>query len=265
MVYGSLLNDSGNLVLSTVEKDELLRESPESEVLIRRFIGSREFLRGEVRWCLYIKEDQLGLARSIDEVSRRLDAVAEHRRKSTEASTRALSDTPHRFYFSAHTEGDAMIVPRTSSERREYIPIGLLRDDTIISDAAQAIYSPPIFLFSILSSRMHMTWVRAVAGRLKTDYRYSSALCYNPFPFPELSESSKSHLEDLAFAVLDAREVHTEKTIAQMYDPDKMPESLREIHRELDEAVDRCYSKKVFPNDADRLTELFRRFVSQSS
>jgi hypothetical protein len=256
MVYGSLLNDGGNLVLSTAEKDELVSRYPESQKMIKRYIGSREFLRGTERWSLYISDNDLEIALNIPEIKRRLEAVTEKRSKSTEKSTVALAQKPHHYYFSAHKDGDSIFVPRTSAERRRYVPIGLLQDDTIISDA-QAIYNPELYLFAIISSRFHMVWVRAVAGRLKTDLRYSSALCYNTFPFPQINGELKETLESHVFKVLDERERHPEKTLAQLYDPDKMPESLRLVHHEMDLAVEQCYRRQPFNSDEERLEYLF--------
>lgn len=260
MVYGNLLNDGGNLVLSTAEKEQLILNYPEAQEIIKRYIGSREFLRGKERWCLYIPESKLGIALSIPEIKRRLNAVTEKRKNSTEKSTVAIAHQPHKYYFSAHEEGDSIIIPRTSSERRKYIPVGILHSDTIISDAAQAIYNPQLYIFALISSRMHMTWVRAVAGRLKTDYRYSSALCYNTFPFPKITESQKEILEEHVFKVLEEREQHSEKTMAQLYDPDKMPKGLRQAHREMDLAVEQCYRKQPFSSDEERLEYLFKLY-----
>ncbi len=259
MVYGTLLNDGGNLVMSTAEKNKLLDCSPEAEKLIRRYIGTREFLRGLERWCLYISSKDLELALEIPEIKRRLEAVTEKRSKSTEKSTVAIAKKPNRYYFSAHEDGYSIFVPRTSSESREYIPIGLLNGETIISDA-QAIYKPEIYIFAIISSRIHMSWVRAVAGRLKTDYRYSSALCYNTFPFPEITEMQKNTLEEHVFKVIDERESHPEKTMADLYDQDKIPDGLRLAHHEMDLAVEQCYRSRPFKSDEERLEYLFKLY-----
>ncbi len=152
---------------------------------------------------------------------------------------------------------DSIIVPRVSSENREYIPIGFLDENTVISDSAFAIYDAQLWLFGILTSKMHMAWVKAVGGRLKTDYRYSATLCYNTFPFPKITEAKKAEIEQAAEAVLIAREMHTEKTLAQMYDPAKMPANLREAHNRLDLVVESCYRLVPFHSDEERLELLF--------
>ncbi|HUN03229.1 MAG TPA: hypothetical protein PLS00_10270, partial [Niabella sp.] len=135
-----------------------------------------------------------------------------------------------------------------------------LNSDYVISDSAQAIYDAKEWVFAMITSRMHMTWLRAVAGRLKSDYRYSTALCYNTFPFPEINESQKQELEKRVYKVLAEREAHSEKTLAQLYDPDKMPDGLREAHHQLDLAVERCYRSKPFESDEERLEYLFKLY-----
>jgi hypothetical protein len=156
---------------------------------------------------------------------------------------------------------DAIFVPRVSSERREYIPIGFLEQDTVIVAPNFAIYDPETWVFAVISSRMHMAWVRAVAGRLETRIRYSSTLCYNTFPFPEISEDQKKMLTFHVHQVLQEREAHYEKTLADIYDPDKMPEGLRSAHEYLDLAIDLCYRRdKPFKSDEERLEHLFKMY-----
>ncbi|MEX2405071.1 MAG: DNA methyltransferase [Candidatus Paceibacterota bacterium] len=260
MTYGNLLNDGGNFVLTKEEKDQLIEKYPESNVLVKSYIGSQEFIRGQQRWCLYIKDDQITLAKSIPEIVSRLNKIRILRSASTEKSTRAMADFPHKYYFLAHKETSSIIIPRTSSENRDYIPMGFLDNKTIISDAAQVIYNAEPYIFAILNSRMHMTWVRAVGGRLKTDLRYSSALCYNTFPFPEISPKQKESLTSHVYNILEEREKCPEKTMADLYDPDKMPDGLREAHKYLDLAIDQIYRSKPFDSDEDRLAHLFKLY-----
>uniref|UniRef100_Q3ASJ8 site-specific DNA-methyltransferase (adenine-specific) n=1 Tax=Chlorobium chlorochromatii (strain CaD3) TaxID=340177 RepID=Q3ASJ8_CHLCH len=260
IVYGNLINDNGNLVLNESEKCELMRKYPLTENYIKLYIGSKEYLRGETRYCLYIEDDELQNAIQIPEIKKRLDAIRVHRANSSEKSTKALAPFPNRFYFQSYNNTESIIIPRTSSENREYIPIGFLSSNIIISDAAQAIYEAKPWVFGIISSRMHMTWVRAVAGRLKSDYRYSSAICYNTFPFPPITETQKKELEKHTYRVLEERENHSEKTLAQLYNPDKMPDGLREAHHQLDLAVERCYRAKPFETDEERLEYLFKLY-----
>ena len=180
--------------------------------------------------------------------------------KSSEKSTNELAPFPNRFYFQSYNNTTSIIIPRTSSENREYIPIGFLASNIIISDAAQAIYEAKPWIFGVISSRMHMTWVRAVAGRLKSDYRYSSAICYNTFPFPTISVIQKNEIEKYVYNVLDNREIYSERTLAQLYDPNKMPDSLLDAHHQLDLAVENCYRSKPFESDEERLEYLFKLY-----
>ena len=150
-----------------------------------------------------------------------------------------------------------IIVPRVSSIRRKYIPVGFISSIDIILDSAQVIYDAETYHFGVISSNIHMLWVRATAGRLKSDYRYSSAICYNHFPFPPITEKQKEILTEHTFAVLDQREKHSEKTLAQLYDPNKMPQGLKEAHHQLDLAIERCYRSKPFTSDEERLEFLF--------
>nr|WP_233195850.1 DNA methyltransferase [Aquimarina sp. MAR_2010_214] len=260
MNYGSKIVDSGHLIFSTEEKNKLITIHPKVEVLFKRLLGSAEFIRGKQRWCLYIKDDQLEFAQSIPQIAERFEKVKEFRNKSTEPSTREMSKQPHKFYYSVHNNSNSIIIPRTSSQRREYIPMGFLDGDTIVSDAASVIFNATIWNFGIITSKMHMRWVQAVGGRLKTDYRYSSQLCYNTFPFPEISQKQKEQINLHVFEILEEREKHSGKTMAQLYDPDKMPKGLKEAHHQLDLAIERCYRLKPFESDTERLEYLFKEY-----
>lgn len=265
MTYGSMINDAGNLILSDAEKNDLENKHPQSAQYIKKFIGSAEFLRGLDRWCLRIEDKDLGEARIIGSINERLNKVTEHRLGSSEKSTQALAETPNKFYFWAHRDTNSIIVPRVSSERRDYVPIGYLDENTIISDAANAIYNVDPWVFGILTSRMHMVWMKAVAGRLKTDYRYSAALVYNNLPIPSLTDKQKEMLTTHVFEVLQARENHPEKTLSELYDPDKMPSELRLAHSDLDEIVEKLYRSKPFDSDEDRLGYLFKLYQEMTA
>lgn len=260
MSYGSKIVDNGHLIFSTEEKNELLSAYPEAELLFKKLAGSAEFIRGLERWCLYISEQTLEFATSISPIAKRLEKVKLFREKSTEFTTREMAKQPHKFYYSLHNDSSSIIIPRTSSERRDYIPMGFLDGKTIVSDAASVVFNAQLWSFSILTSRIHMTWVKAVGGRLKLDYRYSSQLCYNTFPFPKISQAQKEELTQSVFKILEERENHSEKTLAQLYDPNKMPAGLFEAHRLNDLAVERCYRSKPFENDEERLEYLFKLY-----
>ncbi|MFR9641723.1 MAG: DNA methyltransferase [Rikenellaceae bacterium] len=260
MVFGNKPTDGGFLILSPTERDDIINSYPEASQLIRYYQGADSFINGDTRYCLWITDEQLELAYSIAPIKQRLDSVSEFRKKSKASCTVAYADRPHLFKQRAHISGDALIVPATTSERRIYIPIGFMDDRTIISNAAQVVYSANIFMFGILTSKMHMAWVKAVGGKLEERIRYSATICYNTFPFPKIKNDQREELERYAEEVLLTREDFPELTLAQLYDPEKMPQSLRDAHRALDLAVERCYRPEPFTSDEERLEHLFRLY-----
>ena len=260
MLKGNQPTDGGNLVLSKHERDRSIKEFPESEKFIRKYIGSREFLNGLDRWCLWIQDSDVKTAMDIPFIKERINKVKEMRLSSETTSTKKAATSSYKFIQIQDSGKKSLIIPKVSSERRNYIPIGFLDETAIVSDLAFAIYDYETYLFSVISSRMHMTWVRTVAGRLETRLRYSSDLCYNTFPFPEITDAQKKTLEDCVFEILDEREKHSEKTLSQLYDPDKMPEGLKEAHTKNDRAIDRCYRRKPFSSDDERLEYLFKLY-----
>ena len=264
MVFGNKPTDGGYLVLSPIEKEEIISEYPEASSLLRSYQGADTYINGEERFCLWISDEQLDLANSIPPISKRLDKVAEFRLESKAESTVIYANRPHLFKQRAHRDGDSIIVPRVSSEKRQYIPIGFLNSNTIVSDSAQVIYDADIFTFGVIINKMHMAWVRAVGGKLETRYRYSS-LVYNSFPFPKISNEKRKKIEEAAEEVLLSRADHPEKTLAEMYDPDKMPQDLREAHAALDDVVDSCYPGYPFANDEARLECLFKLYEKMTS
>ncbi|OOY49055.1 hypothetical protein BOV94_12635 [Solemya velum gill symbiont] len=231
-----------------------------TEKFVSKFIGAREFIQGGERYCIWIDDQDYDEANEIEVLRQKINKVREWREASDRVATKKLADTPHRFAEIRQPNTAYLAFPTVSSERRKYIPTGFIEPHVIASNQIYVIANASPYVFSIISSRMHMTWVRAVAGRLKTDYRYSSALCYNTFPFPEISGDQKENLEKCVFNVLDEREAHSEKTMAELYDPDKMPEGLRLAHHEMDLAVEQCYRSLPFKSDEERLEYLFRLY-----
>ncbi|MCT2251702.1 N-6 DNA methylase [Corynebacterium sanguinis] len=258
MSFGSM--PRGSLALEPAEAEEILSTYPVADPLLKKYAGADEFIKGKDRHCLWIEDAFVELAWSVPPIASRLEAVARQRAASDAPSTAKFADTPHRFVQIAYKPTDSIIVPRVSSERREYIPMGYLGPDTVISDAAFAVYDAEPWLFALLTSRMHMAWARAVGGKMKTDYRYSNTIVYNNFPVPELGDADKQKLTEKALRVLDVREYHCEKTLAELYDPDLMPENLRAAHRDLDDLVDSLYSKRPYESDEDRLSDLFAMY-----
>ncbi|AQX81422.1 SAM-dependent methyltransferase [Plantibacter flavus] len=262
MVRGSQPSDGGHLIMEATERDNLLAEAPQATPLIKRYMGASEFINDGQRYCLWIQSQNADQALAIPTVADRLGRVAEFRSsaKRNDGATKALAAKPWQFKQPAYKPTDSIIVPRVSSERRPYMPMGFLGPETVISDAAFAIYDAEPWLFALLNSAMHMAWTRAVGGRMKTDYRYSNTIVYNNFPVPPLSESNIEKLTVAALRVLDVREYHCEQTLAELYDPDKMPQDLRAAHAEVDALVDSIYSKKTYETEEQRLSDLFAMF-----
>lgn len=260
MVRGNEAADGGYLLLNSREKKELLLTNPGSEKFVRKTLGSDEYINGINQWCLWIKDEDLQVAKQFPGIKKRLESVRKERLKSKKNATREYGKCPHKFVGVRHQEAAAILIPRVSSEKREYIPIGILKRGAIVKDSAYAIYETSPWIFGILSSKIHIAWVRKVGGRLKSDLRYSSSICWNNFPIPQLTKEQKEIIRRKASLVLCEREKHPEKTIAELYDPQKMPAGLREAHRNLDAAVERCYRSKPFKNDEERLEHLFKLY-----
>jgi type I restriction-modification system DNA methylase subunit len=259
MLTGNSPYENNNLRFDTKTKNDILEEYPLSEIFIKRVIGADELLNDLEKWCLWITDENIELAMSIPFIKERIDKTKEFRLNGGDVA-RGLANKSHKFRYTHVSKNNQIIIPIVSSERRQYIPIGLTNNDSIVLSSAAAIYDPELFVFSILSSTVHNLWLRISAGRLDSRIRYLSALCYNTFPFPKISESQKEELTQSVFRILEERENHSEKTLAQLYDPDKMPEGLREAHRLNDLAVERCYRSKPFESDEERLEYLFKLY-----
>jgi hypothetical protein len=260
MSFGNMPNDGGGLILSKIEYLNLLDEFPYSQKFIRKFYGAAEFIKGEERYCLWIKNEDLQQAQRIPLIEQRINLSRNHRVKSKDKGTRELAKRAHQFRDLKEAREGQIIVPSVSSERREYIPTGFLKHDEVISNSAQAIYDAKPYIMSIITSKMHMIWMRQVGGKLEERLRYAKDLVYNTFPFPPITEGQKQELEKHVYRILEEREAHSEKTLAQLYDPDKMPDGLREAHRQNDLAIERCYREKPFESDEERLEYLFKLY-----
>ena len=258
--FGSMPRDGGWLILNEDEKNKLLFESPKSKNFILKYIGSQEFIKSQIRYCLWVDDNNINEALTIPEINKRIENVKEFRLNSKAQSTRKYSTKSHRFVQISYQRKPAIIVPCISSEQRHYIPIGFLEEDTVINNKGFAIYDFEIWLFSVLTSMMHTVWVKTVAGRLETRLNYTSSQCYNAYPFPIISKQRKEELSQCALRIIDERLKHSEKTLAQLYDPDKMPEGLKEAHHQNDLAVERCYRSTPFSSDGERLEYLFKLY-----
>lgn len=252
MMIGSMARGK-DLIMYEDAKDDIVRAYPQSEELFKRLTGTDEFIKGEFRWCLWIEDEQLPLAMSIPPVKRRIDAVRKFREDSKAKTTNEYAKIPHKFAQRCYEERPSIVVPATSSERREYIPIGYLEPGVVITNSANAIYDASTFVFGLVSSRIHIVWVRSIGGQLESRLRYAPEICYNTFPVPKYTSVQKRAVEVAALAVLDRREQYPDMSIEDLYDPDTMPVDLRAAHVALDQAVDKIFRSRPFTSDEDRL------------
>ena len=261
MIKGSSPSDDGNLLFEIQEKDSFVSDNPEAKKFLKKYIGAKEFMSNTYRYCFHIttEAEQKG-ASKIKYLAERFDKVKAFRLKSKKEATKKKATTPYFFDEDKHQNGEFILVPQTGSERREYLPVGYFDSSFVPSNATRVVYNVHPWLFGIVSSRMHIVWVKAVAGRLKTDMQYSNTLCYNTFPFPDITLKQKETLNLYVFAILDERAKHPEKTMAQLYDPNKMPKGLKQAHEELDRAVEQCYRLQPFTSDTERLEYLFKMY-----
>ena len=260
MIAGNKAVDGGNLILNETEKNRFIADDIQSREYIKKFIGADDFINGSYRYCLWIKENEYINAIKINEIKNRVESTKQFRKKSKDKGAQALAGKAYRFRDFFQSKHVSIIVPHTSSEKREYLPIGYLDSSIILSNSIRVIFDSDPWIFGLLSSKMHNVWIHAVAGRLENRITYSNTVCYNTFPFPQISEQRKQEVAQCVFRILEEREKHTDKTIAQLYDPEKMPNGLFEAHKLNDLTVEKCYRPKPFENDDDRLELLFKLY-----
>ena len=266
MVWGNKPTDGNNLSLSITERDSLLADYPEAAKFIRPYFGAAEFIRGLERSCIWVGDGEAEEANKIPPLGERFRRVKEFRLSSKAAETRPAATYPHRFrQIQAVASRHTLILPQVSSERREFLPIGLLPPRSIVSNLAFALYDAPLWNMALIASRLHLVWISTVCGKLKTDFRYSNTLGWNTFPVPTLTEKNKADLTRCAADILLAREAHFPATIADLYDPDKMPADLREAHERNDEVLERIYIGRRFRNDTERLEKLFELYTKMAA
>ena len=260
MRRGNMPNDKEYLRLSVNEKKQMIDNYPDSSKYIRLQVGSEEFINSIERYCLWISDEEYSSAISIPPIKERVDAVREYRLHSKDITLHDQAKRPHQFREFFECGEWSLLIPIVSSGRRDYIPIGFPPNKTIVPNSAQVVYNADSFLFGLLSSKLHNMWVKKNAGRMRSDFRYSIFLCYNTFPFPKISAEKKREIEEAAENVLITREYYPEKTLAELYDPDKMPQDLREAHAKLDDIVESCYPGYPFASDEARLECLFKLY-----
>ncbi len=260
MSYGSKPVDGGNLILTTEEKEKLLIEYPQAAVYLKRLIGADEFIKGTERWCLWITDKDLDLAMNIPEIKKRIDKVRVFRQSSKKIATKKSASVSHKFGEIRFKSSESVIIPSVTSEDRQYIPMDYLSKDVVVTNRAHVILDCPAYVFGIITSRMHMVWVKSVAGRLESRINYSSTICYNNFPVPTLNKKQTEMITRSALEIIDAREKHPEKSIAEMYKTEIMPTDLKQAHDDLDQIVESCYRARPFDSDEDRLAYLFKLY-----
>lgn len=260
MVKGSIPVDEGHLLLSPEEKETLLAAEPDAEKYIRPFLGAREYINKQERWCIWLKGASPKEIRELPCIRARIDSVRQFRLASSKAATRKYAEQAMLFMENRQPETEYILVPRHSSENRKYIPMGFMAPAIIAGDANMVIPDATRFHFGILTSSMHMAWMRTVAGRLEMRYRYSAEIVYNNFPWPDPNESQRAEIERYAQEVLDARSMYPDCSLADLYDPDTMPVELMKAHRHLDRAVEKAYGRS-FASEEEQVAFLFERYA----
>jgi hypothetical protein len=266
MDLGNMPKDGGHLIFSAEQAEEAVRIAPAIAKYVVDFVGSQEFVKGIVRKCLWIEDEQAEVAGRIPIIAGRLAGVRTMRLASDAESTRAYADRPHRFkQIQGRGLNSSIVVPKVSSESRDYLPVGLLTAHSVVSDNAFALYDAPLWNMALIASRLHLIWIATVCGKMKTDFRYSNTLGWNTFPVPLLTEQNKADLTACAENILLAREAHFPATIADLYAPDAMPDNLRHAHERNDEVLERIYIGRRFRNDTERLEKLFELYTKMTA
>jgi hypothetical protein len=265
MDLGNMPKDGGNLLFSFNEAEVAIATAPEIADFVYDFVGSQEYVKGIVRRCLWIEDANVAEARRSKFISDRLEGVRMMRLNSDAQSTRDFAERPHRFkQIQGRGRNSSIVVPKVTSESRPYLPVGLLSAYSIVSDNAFALYDAPLWNMALIASRLHLVWIATVCGKLETRYRYSNTLGWNTFPISALTEKNKTDLTRCAEDVLLAREHHFPATIADLYDPDTMPDDLRQAHERNDEVLERIYIGRRFKNDTERLEKLFDLYMKMT-
>ena len=264
MEIKNMTYDGGNLIFNEEEKKIILQKEPEVSKYIVKLQSGSDFIDNIYRYSFWIEEKDLNDALQFNSIKERIDKVKNFRQNSGSVA-KSLVDKSYCFRFPKRAKNHMVIIPRTTGENREYLPVGLLDNNTITTDAAYGIYDYSNWILGIIMSKMQIVWMKPLCGRLGTSFRYSSSICYNSFPFPTISEEKKKQIEEAAENVLVTRAFYPEKTLAELYDPDKMPEDLKEAHAVLDDIVESCYPGYPFANDEARLECLFKLYEKMTN
>ena len=264
MTFGNTPIDGGNLLLSRVDLDAMQLTSSQQSLFVRRVYGSAELIRGLERYCLWIEDRNLAEAQAIPPIAERIENVRRLRLNGGKTA-RDIAGKPHQFQRTYFGKYSTIIIPKVSSETRDYLPVSLLPTGSIVTDLAFAQYDAPLWNMALIASRLHLVWVATVCGKMKTDFRYSNTMGWNTFPIVHLTQKNKDDLTRCAEDVLLAREAHFPATIAELYNPEKMPADLRHAHERNDEVLERIYIGRRFKNDTERLEKLFELYTKMTS
>ena len=261
MNYGSMPIDEGNLILTNEEKEEAIKNEPDIINVIKKYTGGDEFINNKKRWCLWLQDIEPSVLKNSKFILDRIDKTKKFRLTSNRAATNKLAEKPMLFGENRQPKSNYIIIPKVSSENRKYIPIGILEPTTISSGSALIIPNANLFMFGIMTSAMHMAWMKATCGRMKSDFQYSASIVYNNFPFPDNPNDKQiKAIETAAQKVLDARLQFPNSSLADLYDPLTMPPTLVKAHNELDKAVDLAYRPQAFTSEANRMVFLFELY-----
>jgi len=265
MLRGNMPYDGGHLLLSKDEVDALGLTLEQHARFVRRIYGSAEFIRGLERYCLWIEDADLEEAMRIDAIQQRIEGVRAMRLMSRDSGANQMAARAHQMREMNIGKSQTIVMPCVSSESRAYLPVGLVDQNSSVTNLAFALYDAPLWNMALCASRLHLVWIGTVCGKLKTDFRYSNTMGWNTFPVPLLTEQNKADLTACAENILLAREAHFPDTIADLYDPEKMPENLRHAHERNDEVLERIYIGRRFKNDTERLEKLFELYTKMTA
>ncbi|EKD59909.1 MAG: hypothetical protein ACD_54C01055G0004 [uncultured bacterium] len=264
MKFGNMPGDGGHLILGPDEAAVLKTRAPEVGQFVMRYMGSQEVVQGIERYCLWLPDDDRAIWQNLPDVTKRLSLVSAFRRESSRAETVEFASEPHRFIFSAGKQkSHAILIPSVTSERRPYLPVAMVGADVIASNLNQVLYDAPEWCVALIASRLHLVWIATVCGKLKSDFRYSNTLGWNTFPVPKFTDDQHAQLSASARRILKTRYQHYPATIADLYDPDKMPDDLRQAHRDNDDLLETMYIGRPFRNDTERLEKLFKLYAAR--
>jgi hypothetical protein len=265
MIFGNKAVDGGNLRMGQRELDELGLPPEARKRIVRRIHGSSDYIHGEIVYCLWIRDDDLQFAMSFPKVAERIEKTRQVRLASPDAGANEMASRAHQFREMRHANNSTIVLPRITSENREYLPAGVADSDAVLSSQNFALYDQPLWVLAILVSKLHLSWVATVCGRTRTDFAYSNTLGWNTFPVPELTQHNKADLENCAREILLARERSFPATIGELYDVEKMPDDLRRAHAANDDTLERIYIGRRFRNDTERLEKLFELYAKMTS